>query len=283
MNEGSVIEDTGTFPVQDSSEESLEVRDEGQPESQNEEDTPTSEGGEEDQQFTEKGTKLDPNPLSQAHQLLANERRVRQQYEQVLNSPELLKKYAQQYGMTLTEAKAEIKEEAKSFTPDRFKTAQDVAEALNEVYGDVRTLKEENQRLQGELRGLSGSRQVERVANTMKQDIDTIREKYPELNPKSPEFNKDLEREIGSLYQEVDFDPEAGVFRGKVSLAKLTDQVMKAASKAREQGSQKAQTDVKVKQAGRVVTSSKSTSSEVGESKDPSTAIAQRIAKAMKG
>lgn len=289
MDEGSSEIDNGGMPtvtVNDDSQEEVEVRDEGE-ESGDKEETPQE--PEEGQALTDKGTKLDPNPLSAAHQQLANERRLRQQFQAVLSDPIALAKYAKESGFTIGEAKAEIKEEqAKLYTPDRFKTPEDVANALNEIHASnqksLAELKAENQRLRDGMTGFTESQHVEHVANTMQQDIGTVREKYPQLNPKSPEYDPELEKEIGSFYHELDAvdlnDPSKG-YRGQFSIAKIADRIMSAAGKARKKGSEQAQTDVRVKQAGRVVTSSKTTSKEAPESKDAGTVIAQRIAKAM--
>jgi phage-related minor tail protein len=278
MNEGSVDIDQGGLPSQtvndDSHEEEVEVRDEGEEQVEVQE-TETQAGEEGQPQYTEKGTKLDPNPQSAVHQQLANERRLRQQFQQVLDNPEALRKYAAQLGMTVTEAKAEIKDEQqKLYTPDRFKTPEDVANALNEMAADhkktVAELREENKRLKEGFGSFNQSRHIEHVASTMTQDISSVQAKYPELNPKSPDYD-----------HELDFDPQTGGYKGNHSLAKIADRFMRIAGRGRERGTQAAQTNVRVKQAGRVVTSSKPASKEGSGSTDPGTVIAQRIAKAM--
>lgn len=288
MNEGSVEIDNGGLPsvtVNDNEvDDQVEVRDEGEETEVQETETQAGEQGE--PQYTEKGTKLDPNPQSAAYQQLANERRLRQQFQQVLDNPEALRKYAAQMGMTLTEAKAEIKDEQKKlYTPDRFKTPEDVANALNEMAADhqktVAELRAENQRLKEGFSGFSESRHIEHVAATMTQDIAAVRAKYPELNPNSPDYDPELEREIGEAYHELDADARTGGYKGNHSLAKIADRYMRIAGKGRQRGSQQAQTNVRVKQAGKVVTSSRPVSKESSESKDPGTVIAQRIAKAM--
>lgn len=290
MTEGSSEIDNGGMPsvtVNDNSNEEIEVRDDGEDQGGEQGATQTQDqGGEEQPQYTEKGTRLDPNPQSAAYQQLANERRLRQQFQAVLSDPVALRKYAKESGYTLEEAKAEIQgEQAKVYTPDRFKTPEDVANALNEIHANseksLAELKAENQRLREGFSGFNQSRHIEHVANNMSTDIGTVREKYPELNPKSPDYDPELEKEIGSFYHELDFDPQTGGYKGNHSIASIADRVMRAAGRARQRGSEQAQTNVRVKQAGRVVTSSRTTSKEAPESKDPGTVIAQRIAKAM--
>lgn len=295
MNEGSQEVDTGNLPVVSNDEsaeaEEIKTRDEGTEGQEETQDTEGEGAGEgEKPKLTEKGTKLDPNPLSAAHQQLANERKLRAQYEQVLSSPELLRKFAKEMGMSVEEAKAEIKEEQKNlYTPERFKTAQDIADVLNEMQTSfaktVAELKEENRRLRGDLSGISSSRQAERVVTTMQSDIADIRSKYPQLNPKSPEYDPALEEEIGSFYLELDGvdpnDPSKGVY-GKYSLAKITDRFMKVRGVGAKEGSNRAQTNVITRQAGRVVTTSKAKASDTPSSPDAGTSIAQKIAKTLK-
>lgn len=243
--------------------------------------------GEDEVEYTEKGTRKDPDPKSAVHQELANTRRQLQQAVGILQNPTLLKRYAEQNGMTLAEARADIKETKEDaedtieeFTADQFKTPADVAKALNGIrQSTTKTIKElqaENKRLREGYSGINSSREAERIVNNMDRDITAVRSKYSVLNPKSPDFDKELEEEIGSLYHDLDFDPKTQRFMGRVSVLTIADRVMKAAGRARKRGSREAQTDVRVKQAGKV-TSGK------GKSKGGSTeglTIAQKIAKA---
>ncbi|KKK72063.1 hypothetical protein LCGC14_2907660, partial [marine sediment metagenome] len=183
---GSVEVDDSSSPTA-SKESSKEETNEKTGESQETGDQETGSGEEENQEegsqetgskksekgkvaTTEKGTKLDQNPLSAAHQQLANERKKSQGYERVLNSPELLRKFAKESGYTLAEAKAEIKEELK-YSADQFKNSGDIANTLNEMRTsfnkEITTLREENKRLQGHVTGLNSSQQIESVANAM--------------------------------------------------------------------------------------------------------------------
>lgn len=292
--EGSTEVDGGNVPYQEveESNDEIEVRDDENEGGEGEAQPTDGEGegeGEQKPQLTEKGTKLDPNPQSAAYQQLANERRLRTQYEQVLSDPVLLRKFAKEMGLTVEEAKAEIKDEQKKlYTPDKFKSAQDLADALNEMEGrftqvnqTITSLREENQRLRGELSGINGSRRLEHVASTMGNDISTIQSTYPQLNPKSPEYDPELEKEIGSFYHELDFDPQTGGYRGQYSLAKIAERFMRVRGEGAKKGSQQAQTIVKTRQAGRVVTSSKGGSKDTPTTSNPGTSIAQKIAKTL--
>ena len=258
----------------------------------NEEETQVTENNSEEKvKLTEKGTKLDPNPQSAVHQQLANAKKTISQYQQVLNNPDTLRKYAKEAGVTLTEAKAEIKEaqveEAQAFTPEGFNDAADIANAMNKLDGKysktVNELKAENTRLREGMTGFNETRRLEQVASTTAKDVNSVRSKYPELNPNKPEYDKELEGSIGDLYHKLDFDQKTGGYKGEHSLAELTDTIMDAVKRGSKKGLEQAQTNVHVKQAGKVITSSKSTSREVTESNDPGTVIAQRIQKAIRG
>jgi hypothetical protein len=289
-DEGSVFTDESGGPTRDSElPEDQEVETSTSDEQVEPEEKPSEETQE--TELTEKGTKLDPNPLSAAHQQLANERKIRQQYEQVLTDPELLKRYATQAGLTFAEAKAEVKEAqnqaVEEYTADKFQNAEDLAKAFNEMRTGFstqsKTYEEKIAALEGQLSGLSSSRRIEQVANQLSSDVLTVREKYPELDPKSSDFDKELEKDISELYHELDFDPRTNAYRGGYSLAKLADKIMSAAGKARQKGAERAQTVVREKVAGRVMTSGKATAKTETESTDPSTVIAQRIRNAMGG
>lgn len=279
MNDNSDIEVEEVASDEEQSSEELNKDDVQETDESLEEDT-SDEGAE----LTEKGTKLDPNPQSAVHQQLANANRRIQQMETVMGDPKMLADYARQSGLTVAEAKAEIaeekKEEIQEFTPENLQTAGDVAKALNAMQANNQALAEENKQLRSGYEGITRSTQAQRVASTMERDITSVREKYSELDPKSPDYDKALETEIGELFSELDYDQQSGSYRGSVSLAKVTDRVMRAAGKAKKQGSKQAQTDVRVKKAGKVVTSSKGKASK-SESKDPSTAIAEKIQKAL--
>lgn len=304
MNEGSVMVDTGSTPFNASADDSSQVsdtqsqtgadtQDTTQDDGQGQTQTQTQDGEQgagEGQQYTSKGTKLDPNPQSAVHQELANAKRQVQEMEQVLRSPELLKAYAKEYGFTIAEAKEQIKDDQaqvkQAFAPERFKTAKDIAEALNEMdqrYSkEVEELRKENQSLKQSREIDAATRQHERVTNQLANDVNAVAKKYPQLNPESDQYNPELEKAVAAFYQKVDVDPKTGLAKGNFSLVEIADQFMQVAGLGQQQGSQQAQTQVRVKQAGKVVTSSKSSPSEASESNDPSTAIAQRIARSLR-
>lgn len=242
-----------------------------------------SEKGEDEVQYTQKGTKLDPDPLSAAHQQLANEKRVRQQYEQVLRDPKALRRYMEDSGFTQKEIQ---EEQEKRFSPDQIKTAEDLTNALNELTGDfdkrTKAYEEKIQALENTIGGFGQVRRVEAVASKMRNDAETIRDKYPELDPKSSDYDQELDKAVTQLYHQMDYDPRSGSYTGRHSLANVADQIMTAAQKAQKKASKDAQTRVKERQAGKVVTSKKP-SKDTSKSSDPATEIARRINKAING
>lgn len=251
------------------------------PDSNESQETNESGEGEEKVQYTQKGTKLDPNPLSAAHQQLANERRIRQQYEQVLNNPEILRRYMEESGFTEKEIQ---KEQEKRFSPDQIKTAEDLTNILNELTGDfekrTKAYEQKIQALENTIGGFGQVRRVEAVATKMRNEAETIRNKYPELDPKSSDYDQELDKAVTQLYHQMDYDPRSGSYTGQHSLVDIADQIMIAAQKAQKKASQDAQTRVRERQAGQVITSKKP-SQDVSKSNNPATEIAKRINKAI--
>jgi hypothetical protein len=280
--EGSVVVDEGGFSASDTNN----VGDDNASEntSVDTKDTESSDDGEgEKVKLTEKGTKLDPNPLSAAHQELANERKVRQEYEQILRNPEILKKYAKEAGISLSEAKEEIKEESKKFSADRFKTADDVASVFNELTERMESLVKENSELKNNFSGFAQSREVERVANNLQSDSVKVKNLYKELDKESDQYNESLDKRIAARYHKLDFDEKTGSYMGKHSLADIAQDFVETYREAKGTGSKEAQTKIVEKQSGRVITSTKSASRVESESNDPGTAIAQKIYQRLHG
>lgn len=264
-------------------EADLEDREDISSESDEPQGANDTEEEQEEVQYTERGTKLDPDPLSAANQQLANERRVRQQYEQVLRDPQALRRYMEQSGFTEKQIQ---KEEEKRFSPDQIKTAEDLTNVLNEMsssFGEKTKAYEEKIRaLENTIGGFGQARQVEAVAEKMRNDAETIRSKYSELDPNSSDYDPELDQAVTQLYHEMDYNPRTGSYAGRHSLATVADRFMTAAKKAQKKASKDAQTRVKERQAGKVVTSKKP-SSDSKTSSTPATEIARRINKAING
>jgi len=284
MSEDSVFVDGVDSDVEEQIEETQETSEEQSTEGENSQQINNTEVEEkaetaEEPQLTEKGTRLDPNPMSAVYQQLANERRARKQLEDAIQNPQVLKEF-------LSKVEQPKQEEEFDFSADKLQTAEDVVKALNVLKSsfDKRTQSYEGviKELEQKVTGLSEGRQIEQISNTIESDISRVRETYPELNPKSPSYNPDLEKEITTLYSELDYDQESKRYMGKVSLSKLVERIMGATSKAKQQGSKEAQTIIKDKSLARVTTSSKQSSSSSSEPEDAGAAIAQRIKNAFK-
>lgn len=240
-------------------------------------------------EYTEKGTKLDPNPKSALHQQLANERKTRLQMEQVLGNPKMLTRFMeQQYGIKIPQPKQEETPaqvdapQFKKFTADDFENIGDVAEKLNEIQetfsqktvGYEKKIEELNNTISGLLQN---GRNIQ-VANKMSDDVLILRSEK-ELDPKSPEFIEGLESDIASLYHRLDFDESTGSYKGQYSIADIGKQIISAARKARAKGSLQAQTVVKKKTEGRVRTSQVVSDDQGDETLAPGDSIAKGVAK----
>jgi len=234
------------------SEETEEVTEEKSTEGTSKEKT---EVAPEEPKLTEKGTKLDPNPESAVHQQLANERAKTKAMESVMRDPEKLNKYMQDSFPKKEEAPAR-----KVFKAEDFASIDDVANKFNDMQSefDSKTQAQEAEikALKGEQNRMQNNTRYERVANIMEQDITSLRQEK-ELNPKSPDYIEGLENDIASAYHKLDFDERTGEYRGKQSMADVGKQMISVARKARQKGSVDAQTVVKDKSAGKVVTSPK--------------------------
>lgn len=212
-------------------------------------------------ELTEKGTKLDPNPESATHQLLANERKLRTQMEQVLGNPEMLARFMeQQYGKKIAPVE-DVKpaEGPKEFTADDFQNLDDVAKVVNglqkQFVESINPIKEENQKLKETVAMLQDNGNRVRIASRIAQDAEEIK-KFPELDPKSPEFIDGLEEDIVKEYERLDYDEQGG-YRGQQSFLEVAKRLISVAQKAKKAGSLKAQTVVKDVSKGKITTSSK--------------------------
>lgn len=241
-----------------------------------------------EKKLTDKGTKLDDNPLSAAHQELANARSRVKDYEALLRDPEKLTKYLEISGYKKETKPAEKAELPFKIDVSKLNTAEDLAEALNGLQttfmDKVGKYEETISSLQKELTGISEGRKVEKITSTMQSDISKARSKFPELDPNSGEgvYNSELEQEIAALYRDLDFDEEYGGYRGKISIYQIAEKVMSAASKAQKRGSENAQTVIKDKKSGKIVTSSKQTTKGGDKATSPEFDIASRVRQALK-
>lgn len=251
---------------------------------------------------TEKGTKLDKNPLSAAHQQLANERRIRGQMEQVLADPRKIAQFVKmQYGITMPTNKNEVPANngnqdqngqqntaiaTKKWTAKDFESLEDVADKFNQLqdtFTQTMSAKDkEIEDLKKQVGGIKSTGRLQQIADTTASDISSLRA-LPELNPKNPAFIEGLEDEIGRLYHRLDFDIETGEYRGEYSIREIGESMIATARKARKAGVQQGQTIVKDKSGGRVRTNT-AVDRQAGDEDNlpPGQSIAQGIAQMFK-
>lgn len=241
-------------------------------------------------ELSEKGTKLDPNPLSRAHQELANERRIRTQMEQVLANPKLLQQFMEeQYGMKApavvdgdTGSKTEAPE-YKEFKAEDLESLDDVAGVLNNLQKSFveskKSYEAKIQELESQVTNLVEGGKTQTIATTMEKDVASLRQE-PELDPSNSEFVDGLEQKIAEQYHKLDFDEKTGRYRGNYSIADIGKQFLEAVRMGKTKGSIKAQTIVKDKSEGKIVTSPKVTDNSTDEdSLTPGSSIAQGVSK----
>lgn len=303
--EGSVFVDG--IDGEDSSEESTNesVNNQSEENSEGEESTSTEEStdaesgnteevAEEEAQdtdktdVTEKGTKLDPDPLSQANQLRANAERQTRQYEALLNDPDRLKAYVKELEAESGAKQDDIESPAlDSLDPTKLETVEDLqnfAKALKEA-----TQKEISQ-VQKQLSGFTSTQVEEKTISRIQGEISSIKDTYPELREfnadgsKNPDYNEELDTLVGETYNELDLDPKTGKYRGSISVKQIADRIMKARSVGEGSGSRKAKTTIVDKRGGRVITSQTGGEGKtIDESKlSASATIAQRLQRASK-
>jgi hypothetical protein len=246
--------------------------------------------------LTEKGTKLAENPLQQANQLRANAEAKAKQYEEFFSKPENVEAFLKDLrgGVTPTNQPASGADKVSEMTDaEVLKLAegvQNTGDVVNVLKGIIALTRGEIQKVRQEFQGFTTGAKVKETNANVASEIQQVQSKYPVLQKtlpdgsENPEFDKDLDDTIGRLFLKMDFDPATKTFRGKTSLMEVTDMVMKAAKISESRGSRKAQTVIKDRRSGRVISGGANTdNSKVDESSmSPSQAIANRISRISK-
>lgn len=261
---------------------------------QGENDQDQEDQNQETPQKTEKGTNLDKNPKSAVHQQLANEKKIRGQYEEVLASPALMQRYLrEQFNIDVdltrkpaTETKTETTPtERKKWTAQDFESREDVADKFNQLEDKFeKTMADKDKEisdLKQQLGGMSQRDQLIQIADSIESDVKALRGE-PELNPESPEYIPGLEEKIGGMFKRLDFDKETGSYRGKYSILELGQEIIDTARAAKKAGVQRGQTIVKDKSKGNIRTTSTVDKQVDGDKLTPSQSIAQGVAKMFK-
>lgn len=197
---------------------------------------------EEEEQYTEKGTKLDPNPQSAIHQQLANERRARLELERQF---QLL---AQQQSQ---QAQPQQPQQPQQFVdPSKIQTREDVAQYLNEVYRLAEAQRQANEQLYSQLNSFQQQAGYEKNISTFESEVGQVRQEYSELNPDSRDYSQALDDSIAMMYQQTAYDENGYLKQNRPSLVEFTKAYMRGISQARQSGSKQAQTRVVQKQMG---------------------------------
>lgn len=272
MPEGSVIVEGKDVDV-DEVEETSEGVEETSSEEQTTESTPTETVketekpvAEEQVQYTDKGTVLDKNPLSAAHQQLANERRRLKQYEDVLNDPEKYIQFAKQAGVWRDQTEpTQVQPQTAKIKAEDIQTADDVVNLINSLNDQLektsKSYEARVQQLEQELRGISSQRQLETIARSIESDVVTVQDEYPELKSSSP-YAAELEKEIVKRYHELNYNEATDSYTNAIPLTKVAEMIISPIRLASKQATDMAQTVVKHKSMGKVTTSSKTVSSD---------------------
>lgn len=196
---------------------------------------------------TDKGTKLAPDPLSQANQLRANAERKLAQAIEIIDE---MKRNAQP-------PKPTIAEPEEFLDPSKIETVEDLQKFANSLKN---TFEKRQADLEGKLQQTAQERANEKTDKYVMSQVETVQSKYPmfrEFNADgsaNPEYDPELDKTLSNLYEELDFDPQSKSYRGKVSLLRLAESMVSMSKRGEGIGSQKAQTQVIDKRAGLIKT-----------------------------
>lgn len=238
------------------------------------------------QVLTDKGTKLDPNPQSAVHQELANAKREAEEYRKFMSDPKSVKRYLAELeaelGEHTGESKSDIQERAEDeegliTDPSNIVTPEDFQSYVKFLKKDLDKAKQDLVKERDAIRNESKEKAInERLIS----EIDSLQSKYSFLNPKSPDFDPTLEKEIADQYEELDKDSVSGKYFGKVSIASIAERAIRIRKLGEATGSKNAQTTVLDKRAGAPRTSGGGSISSDESKMSASQLIASRMAKA---
>lgn len=202
---------------------------------------------------TEKGTKLADDPVSQANQLRANAEAKVKNLEAFLSDPKRMKAYFQE--IEAEEGKGKVEEDL--IDPDKLETVGDLQKFAKQL--ETKSLRQIDE-VKKQVGGMAEGERVRSTATRIGSEITSIQEKYPVLREfnadgaKNPDYNEELDSAIGQFYNDLDLDTKTGLYRGQYSIAKITERFMKVRGIGEKSGSKMAQTIVKDKRTGRIIT-----------------------------
>lgn len=226
---------------------------------------------------TDKGTKLAPDPLSQANQLRANaERKLAQAIEYI----DEMKRNAQP-------PKPAVVEPEEFLDPSKIETVED----LQKFASSLKNVFEKRQAdLEGKLQQTAEERATEKTDKFVMSQVEGVQSKYPmfrEFNADgsaNPEYDPELDKTLSDLYTELDFDPQSKNYRGKVSLMRLAGAMVTMSKRGEGIGSKNAQTQVIDKRGGAIKTNGTPAGTVTDTSKmSAASTISSRISQSMNG
>lgn len=234
--------------VEGEGEDTTEGQDEGQGQQINNQDEGQDQQGQDQQQSqkTEKGTKLADDPLSQANQLRANAERKLKQAMDYIARIEAERNGGQQQ---------QDKGEELFLDPSKIETTEDLQKFAGSL---IKMVEQKQAQLDGQLKQTAQEREAEKTKSFVLTQAEQVQSKFPmfrEFNadgtPNS-QYDPELDKALADLYNELDFDDKSQSYRGKVSLLKLAETIMKTSKRGEATGSQKAQTQVIDKRIGAI-------------------------------
>lgn len=240
-----------------------ETGSEGQKEVQTEEGATSTEGkpeGEatvEGEKRTEKGTKLADDPLQQAHQLRANAEAKARKMEEFLSDPKRVKAYLQEIEEEEKKARGTTETTEELIDPDKLETVDDLKKYAKQLKSQTQ---KEIDAVKKQVGGMVDGERTRATATRIASEVTAVQDKYPTLREfnadgtKNPDYNEELDSAIGQFYNDLDLDPRTGMYRGQYSIQKITERFMKVRGIGEKNGSLKAQTIIRDKRTGRVIT-----------------------------
>lgn len=234
--------------VDESSESEQDYQDESNESDESDQQDQDSEGSQ--GQYTEKGTRLDPDPQSALHQQLANERRARIETEE--KALRILQAYQQQ----AVQSQPQAQEKKPLIDVSKLETREDLVNAFEQVENVIRSYEEKIGGLQQQLGQSKEVFEEDRNYSSLEREIGELR-KIPELTPGSPQHNQALEAEITQTYKDIAYDSYGRLLPNRPSLASVASRMVNTYRLANKQATRQAQTRTVQKSLGRVQNSNK--------------------------
>lgn len=272
-------EDSSVTTESEDSLDTTEDTDEGQENINNSEvektETPAvTDGQPPEADVTNKGTKLDEDPLSRANQLRAN---AEGQLKQAVEYIKYLKGNPNQ---PKPPVKPEGQEEELFLDASKIQNTEDLqkfAASLQKV------VEKKYQEIQKNFSSSIQERQIEKTQETVAKGIESIQSSYPELKEfntdgtKNPMYNPVLDKELSDRIVELDFDESRGIYKGGVNIAKLAESMVKSYRSGKSNGTESAKTKIIDKQIGNLKNGPPSNSTEEEGSESAESFVANAI------